>query len=110
MSARSHSVPLRGVALVLLLWVGLDVGARGLFASDFQPIAASAASGGGCTVRTGASDPCPDHCFCHGQSLGAALALPAVRPERTDTLVLAGPCRTLRSTARPLYHPPQILE
>ncbi len=109
MSSPSHSALIRGVTFLLLLWVGLDLGAHGLFASDFHPIPASAVSGGGATVEDGATSQSPDHCFCHSQSLGASLCLLVVRPERADVLLSVVPCQAPSSTAGPLYHPPQAL-
>ena len=109
MSSPSHSALIRGVTFLLLLWVGLDLGAHGLFASDLHPISARGVSVGGATVEDGATSQSPDHCFCHSQSLGATLPAPVVRPEWTDLLVSVVPCQEPRSAARPLYHPPQIL-
>jgi hypothetical protein len=109
MSSPSHSAPIRAAAVLLLLWVGIDLGAHGLSASDFHPVAASASTGADCAVGGEARDQSPDHCFCHSQSLGATLSLLVVRTERADALVSVVSCQAPRSTAGPLYHPPQTL-
>jgi hypothetical protein len=103
-----HSVPVRGVTLLLLLWVGLDLGAHGLFESDFRPIPSAGMSVGGRAAEDGAAGQTPDHCFCHSLSLGATVPLFAIGPERTGTLVSVVSCQAPASAARPLYHPPQV--
>jgi hypothetical protein len=108
MPVSHHSAVLRAVTLVLLLWAGLDLGAHGLFASDFQPFARSDTAGS-LAIQDGTSVQSPDHCFCHSLSLGATLPNPVTRPERTAAVPPSACSKSPRSTARPLFHPPQTL-
>jgi hypothetical protein len=99
----------RTLALLLLVWVGFDVGLHGFLVSDYAVIAAAspavvdaAASG-----QAGQGDVV-DHCFCHCPSIGA---LSAVRPA---CLGLVGIAEPLASPAvphnerHPLDQPPRL--
>ncbi len=109
MARSRHSSLIRVLTLLSLFWVGFDIGAHGLLASDFAPLApvgscARASSGDSGTTP----QPAPEHCFCHGISLGAVLPALVVR------LAPAGPVLAPRSPqvpcndGYPLDHPPQL--
>jgi hypothetical protein len=103
------SAAVRTLALLLLVWVGLDVGLHGFFASDCSTISVGGATavvdGGSGIVAAHAS---PDHCFCHSVSVGALRAPSAV------FLALSGEAGTIRCPAaphrdpHPLDQPPRL--
>ena len=109
MSLPRHSALLRTLTLLLLVWVGLDVGAHGLFGSDFTPIPAS-----GLTPRLShdasgdAASAAPDHCFCHSISMPAVMPAPTVSLTSAGKLVLDLPPRGPSGTRHPLDRPPQL--
>jgi hypothetical protein len=104
-----HSALIRILTFVLLLWVALDVGAHGLFASDFAPIASSNTSLRLCLDDSGATAPVtPDHCFCHGISMGAVVPTPIAGLTPAGTLVLDLSCQVPGSDPHPLDRPPQL--
>ena len=106
-SAWRHSAPIRGAAFLLLLWVGLDLGAHGLFASDFRPFAPAGLTVAGSTAGPETGGLGSDHCFCHSCSLGAVAVPAALQPERAEILVSTVSSDAPPSAALPLYHPPQ---
>jgi hypothetical protein len=100
-----HSALSRTFAALILLWVGFDLGAHGIFASDFMPIAT-----GNRSVRLGPENsgaPAPDHCFCHSISMGAVVTAPASGLTPTGTLVLAISLQVPPTDPHPLDRPPQ---
>jgi hypothetical protein len=107
LSAMRHSAPLRGAAFLLLLWVGMDLGAHGLFESDFRPFSPAGLSVNGGTAGDAGDSRDADHCFCHSYSLGAVAVPVASQPERTEILVSVVSCDAPPSAGSPLYHPPQ---
>jgi hypothetical protein len=94
--------------LFLLLWVGFDLGAHGLFASDFTPITL-----GGSSLCLSADDGSStasvvsDHCFCHSTSMGAVV------PARPASLMPVGAVavdfslQVPHGAPHPLDRPPQ---
>ncbi len=102
-----HSARIRIPALILLLWVGFDVGAHGLLASDFDPVTGPSASSGEPSVGSSARNSAiPDHCFCHGISTGIVVAPLAAALAPADTVIVAGCREPAAKDGRPLYHPP----
>jgi hypothetical protein len=103
-----HSALIRILALLVLIWVGFDLGAHGLFASDFAPMTT-----GGSSLRLnvdtcGATAPiAPDHCFCHGASMGAVGPAPAAGLTPAGTVVVALSLQGPLSGPHPLDRPPQ---
>ena len=80
-----HSACIRAFTLLFLLWIGLDVGAHGFFASDRASLASGAAAFVACTDDAPASTGgAADHCFCHSLSVGA------VAPAHVADLAVAG--------------------
>ncbi len=110
MTSLRQSALIRLSTLLLLLWVGIDVGAHGFLASDFEPLPVPGAS---CsidvpTTGTSFSHVQHDHCFCHGISVGAVLpALPATLAP-TGLMVVPLSSRVPRADRNPLDHPPQL--
>jgi hypothetical protein len=100
-----HPALIRTLTLGLLLWVGGDIGAHGLFASDFSPIVVSGSSvhpsddGGRATV--------PDHCFCHSISMAAGTSTVIVGLTPSGTLVLYVSPQVPLGNRHPLDRPPQ---
>ncbi len=104
-----HRAPIRIVALLLLLWVGFDIGAHGLLASDFTPVARNGSSVSLNSNDAGATTPlAPDHCFCHSLSMGAVLPALPVGLAPTGALVLSISSHAPRNDRHPLDHPPQL--
>jgi hypothetical protein len=99
----------RVVTLALLIWAVLDLGAHGLFASDFEPLAPPGLEAGTSNIEGGSAAHGPHHCFCHSLSLGATLPAPVVRPEQTAVLVPSAACGSPQLVSRPLFHPPPPL-
>ena len=70
------SATVRTLALLLLVWIGLDVGLHGFVSSDY---AAIPSAGRPAVVGTGSgtvrAHGTPDHCFCHSVSVGALTPL-----------------------------------
>lgn len=100
-----HSTLLRALTLFVLLWVAFDIGAHGLFASDFAPIVAS-----GSSVRmsdNGSGATAPDHCFCHGISVAAGTPTMIVGLTPAGTLVLYLAPQVPLGDRHPLDRPPQ---
>jgi hypothetical protein len=105
-----RSALIRLSTLLLLLWVGIDVGAHGFLASDFEPLPVPGApcSIGMATTAASVSHVQHDHCFCHGISVGAVLqALPATLAP-TGLMVVPLSSRVPRADRNPLDHPPQL--
>ena len=107
--SRSHAL-IRTFTLLLLLWVGFDVGAHGILAADFGPIPPCGAATSVCgdSGVTPESAPAHCHCFCHAVSVGA---VPPVRAEglaAANAIVLAACTRVARNDRDPLDHPPQL--
>lgn len=104
-----HAALIRTFTLFLLLLVGFDLGAHGLFASDFTPMATSSSSISLGVEDSGASThPAPDHCFCHGISMGAIVPAQTAGLAPTDTLVIALSPQVPPSDPTPLDRPPQL--
>jgi hypothetical protein len=109
MRGSRHSVLLRLITFVLLLRIGFDFGAHGLFVCDFTPLPVEAS-----TSRLDTDDATspeassPDHCFCHALSVGA------VAPVRVAVLTVAGaaviplPAGVHRTDRHPLDQPPRF--
>jgi hypothetical protein len=101
---------IRALTLFCLLWTGIDLGAHGIFPSDFQPIENSSAS---VPLRVGArgvdAPNAPDHCFCHGVSMGAVLSAPSAGLTPVGTLVSVLCPEVPPSHPHPLDKPPQFL-
>lgn len=106
-----HSVLLRILTLVLLLRIGFDFGAHGLFVCE-----SASMPGGASAARLGSHDDgslptaaAPDHCFCHALSVGA------VAPELVAVLTLVGsavtplPMAVHLADRHPLDQPPRHL-
>jgi hypothetical protein len=104
-----HSALIRILASLVLLWVGFDLGAHGLFASDFTPMTT-----GGSSLRLNVDDreatapSAPDHCFCHGVSMGAVVPAPATGLTPAGTVVVALSFQVPLSDPHPLDRPPQL--
>jgi hypothetical protein len=110
MAAPRHSVPIRILALLLLLWVGVDIGAHGLLASDFAPLQLAGPSPRAHCGDTGVqTTPAPDHCFCHGVSLGAILPGLSVHLAAAGVVVPALASQVACGDDYPLDHPPQLV-
>ena len=105
-----HSAPLRTLALIVLLWVGFDIGAHGLFASDF-PAIAQTESRVRLSQDEGAATPVAptDHCFCHGLSIAAVMPAPTAGLAPAGTLALDPPPQVPHSARQPLDRPPQLV-
>ncbi len=107
---RRRAAAIRIVALFLLLWVGFDVGAHGLLASDF----ASLRESGSCTRLSNADGGAAavsfthDHCFCHGLSVGAVLPALAEGLAPAGGVLLPTSSHVPGSDGSPLDHPPQL--
>jgi hypothetical protein len=103
-----HSALVRILTSLVLLWVGFDLGAHGLFASDFTPMTT-----GGSSVRLNVDDHeaavpvAPDHCFCHGASVGAVAPAPAAGLTPAGTVVVAPSFPVPLGDTHPLDRPPQ---
>lgn len=103
-----HAALIRTFTLFLLLLVGFDLGAHGLFASDFTPMATSRSS-----ISLGVEDSgadvqsAPDHCFCHGLSMGAVVPARTASLAPTGTLVINLSPHVPSSDPNPLDKPPQ---
>ena len=101
--------PHKTLTLLFLLWIGFDLGAHGIFASDFEPVA-----GGGAYSRLsvddggGAATDAPDHCFCHGVSIGAVDSAPGASLIPSGTLVIDQCPQAPLSDAHRLDRPPQL--
>ena len=103
-----HSALIRTLTVLSLLWVGFDIGAHGLLASDFKPIATSGSSTRPSLDESGRTAPvAPDHCFCHSLSIGAVLAAATAGLTPAGTLVLDLSPQVPRSNSHPLDRPPQ---
>jgi hypothetical protein len=110
MSRPRHSVPLRTLALLLLLWVGLDIGAHGLVASDFPPIAGNPSRLCVSQDESGATACAPtDHCFCHSLSIAAMIPVPTAGLIQIGTPVLDPLPQVPHSHPHPLDRPPQLV-
>jgi hypothetical protein len=104
-----HSALVRAFAVLCLVWVGFDIGAHGLFASDFTPIAPISASLHVRVDERGATAPgAPDHCFCHSVSMGAVRPAPTAGLTPAGALVLDLSPQVPRSDPHPLDRPPQL--
>jgi hypothetical protein len=103
-----HDALIRTLTLLLLLWVGLDLGAHGLFASDFTPMATSGSSASLGVEDSGAgAHPAPDHCFCHGTSMGAVVPTPSAGLTPVGTVAVALSPQAPPGAPHPLDRPPQ---
>jgi hypothetical protein len=104
-----HFALLRILASLVLLWVGFDLGAHGLFASDFTPMTT-----GGSSLRLNIDDGeatapiATDHCFCRGASMGAVAPAPAAGLTPAGTVVVAPSFQVPLSDVHPLDRPPQL--
>ncbi len=110
MSRPRHAAPLRLLALLVLLWVGFDIGAHGLVASDFPPIAGNSSQP--CVGQDESGDAAcapTDHCFCHSLSTGAMMLMPAAGLVQVGTPVLDPPRQVPLSHPQPLDRPPQAV-
>jgi hypothetical protein len=109
MASSRHRALIRAMTVLLLLWVGFDLGAHGLLASDFgtageETCAARVApSGGAAGVHLA-----HDHCFCHAVSVGAVLPAIAVNLAPSGAVVRPLSAQVPRSDGSPLDHPPQL--
>lgn len=104
-----HSAPIRAFALLFLLWVGFDFGVHGLFASDFAPMATSTSSTSVGVKEGGPSAQlAPDHCFCHGISVGAVMPARTADLALTGTLLIELSRQVPPSSPHPLDRPPQL--
>jgi hypothetical protein len=108
MARPRHSALIRAFALVFLFWVGLDFGVHGLFACDLAPIGTRGPSSSLCAEGSGAGVPsAPDHCFCHGLSMGAVVPARTASLAPTGTLVINLSPHVPSSDPNPLDKPPQ---
>jgi hypothetical protein len=103
-----RSAPIRAFALLFLLWVGLDVGLHGLFASDFAPMATSRSSTDGIKESGPCTHVAPDHCFCHAVSVGAVVPVRTTGLAPTGTLVIERARQVPPGSPHPLDRPPQL--
>lgn len=109
MSRARHSVLLRTLALFVLLWVGGDIGAHGLVASDCPPIAGSASQPCVSQDQGGATEcATTDHCFCHSLSTAATMPVPTADLIQVGASVLDPPRQVPLSHPQPLDRPPQL--
>jgi hypothetical protein len=105
-----HSPPLRTLTLLVLLWIGFDIGAHGFVASDFPTIAANALRLRVSQDETGATACAPtDHCFCHSLSIAAMMAMPTAGLIQVGTPVIDPPLQVPHSYPRRLDRPPQVV-
>lgn len=103
-----HSAQIRAFALLFLLWVGLDFGVHGLFASDFAPMATSGSSTSlGVEDAGSGAHPAPDNCFCHSVSMGAVEPARTAVPTPVGTLVSEPSLQLPPSDPHALDRPPQ---
>ena len=110
MSRARHSVLLRTLALFVLLWVGGDIGAHGLVASDFPPLAGNASPLCVSQDQGGATECAPtDHCFCHSLSTAAMMPMPTGGLTLVGAPVLDSPLQAPHSHPHPLDRPPQLV-
>jgi hypothetical protein len=110
MSRPRHSVLVRTLALLVLLWVGLDIGAHGLLASDFHPIASNPSRLCVSQDESGATECAPtDHCFCHSLSTAAMMPTPTAGLIQVGAPVLDPPRQVPLSHPHPLDRPPQFV-
>lgn len=104
-----HAALIRTFTLFLLLLVGFDLGAHGLFASDFTPMATSSSSISLGVEDSGASThPAPDHCFCHGTSMGAVVPAPSAGLTPVGTVAVYLSPQAPHGAPHPLDRPPQL--
>jgi hypothetical protein len=104
-----HAALIRTFTLFLLLLVGFDLGAHGLFASDFTPMATSSSSISLGVEDSGASThPAPDHCFCHGTSMGAVVPASSAGLTPVGTVAVDLSPQAPHGAPHPLDRPPQL--
>jgi hypothetical protein len=109
MARSRHSTLIRVLALLSLFWVGFDIGAHGLLASDFAPLPPIRSCPRASSDDTGASpQPAPEHCFCHGISLGAVLPALDVCLAPAGPVLAELPSQVPCSDGYPFDHPPQL--
>jgi hypothetical protein len=103
---------LRFVTALLLVWIAVDLAAVDTCALDVDRLSAPAHTSVGPLTRPGAATHPrvvlhPDHCFCHGLSIGADSSA-LLEPFRTDGAVPDAPPGHLLRVSFALYHPPQL--
>ncbi len=109
MTRPRHSSLIRLCTLLLLLWVGFDVGAHGFLTSDFDPMAASGSSARVGLPGDAAPQPAaPEHCFCHGIFEGASVPALVEALMPTGGVVPAISSQVPRADGHPLDRPPQL--
>jgi hypothetical protein len=108
MVSRSRALLVRWVAVVLLLWVGGDLGAHGMFASDFRPIASGQVTVTGSRYAS-TGEAGPDHCFCHSLSLTATLPPPGATLHPGAPASICGVAKPPTGSRPALERPPQFL-
>jgi hypothetical protein len=108
MARPRHYALIRTLTLFFLLWIGFDLGAHGLLASDFPPIASRASSRLRVDDGGAAAPDAPDHCFCHGISMGAVLPTLIAGLTPAATLVLIPSPQVPRRDPHPLDRPPKL--
>ncbi len=91
----------------MLLWIGCDLGAHGIFASDFEPISTGADSRMSVDNSVGTTTDAPDHCFCHGVSVAAVVPAEAAGLTPAGTLTLDLNPQMPAGDPHRLYRPPQ---
>jgi hypothetical protein len=103
---------LRVVTALLLAWIAVDLAAIDTCALDFDKLSASAQasvapfdSGGGSAHPHAVLHP--DHCFCHGLSVGADSSVLG-DPFNGGVAVPDAPQGHLLRVSAALYHPPQL--
>ena len=103
---------LRVVTTLLLLWIGIDLAAIDTCALDIDSLSRPAQ--GSLAPQLRPATPAhphavlhPDHCFCHGISIGASAA-GLINPISGDGALIEAPPGHLRQASSALYHPPQL--
>jgi hypothetical protein len=105
-----HTPLIRTLSLLLLLRVGLDLGAHGLFASDFEAIDPGTSAARFCAADDApCAAPClsHNHCICHGLSIGPVHPASLDVVSRPGQLVLALPQSNPHFDRYPLDRPPK---
>jgi hypothetical protein len=100
----------RGVAVFLLLWIGLDLGLPETTTVDILDAAAAATGVWHNDVHGASSNGLlhPDHCFNHGQAFTLASHAPVERPADGPSVFPPGGDMLPSGPARALDHPPQL--
>jgi len=110
----THRRLLRFVAVVLLAWIAVDLAAIDTCALDMDPgPAVPTSSAQAFRAPAPPAHPHavlhPDHCFCHGVSVGPGMAVRLSTPFRTTARLVEITPGRFHWTTTVLDHPPKIL-